>query len=120
MSDPRILFVSNLSAGLVDGAKLYKLFQNYGPIRQLRLSEHPSCKGCAIVVFDLCESAEAATQALHNSQLGKNKFLSVVVYNEAREKKLIDRRKRQRDNEVEYRQHLKAAGGTSEAEEATA
>jgi pre-mRNA branch site protein p14 len=110
MPDARILMVANFRKKLGDsaalGENLYKLFQGYGPIRQIRVGSTPETKSSAIVVFDYCESADAAVAALHNYSLG-GALLRVTVYDEARDKKAIERRKRERELDSEYREHLK-------------
>jgi pre-mRNA branch site protein p14 len=118
MPDARILLVANfrkkLGEGNALGENLYKLFQGFGPIRQVRVGSTAETKGSAIVVFDYCESADAAVGALHNYSVGGT-LLRVTVFDEARDKKAIERRKRERELDAEYREHLKQTSTSATA-----
>ena len=106
MADPRILFMTNLTPKLAVAEKLFELCGEFGAVRQIRLGNNPETRLSAIVVYELCESAELALKTLHDKQISKTRFLHVTVYDEAREKKMLEKRKRLRGRENEYREHI--------------
>ena len=108
MPDVRILLIANLTKKTATAEELYKLFREFGPIRQVRLGRTPATEGTAIVVFERCDSAEAAQQAMNDLALGKRR-LRVSVYDEVKDRKFLERRKRHREMDDQYRAHLKSS-----------
>jgi pre-mRNA branch site protein p14 len=113
MADPRILFMTNLTPKLATSEKLYELCGEFGSIRQIRLGNEAETRLTAIVIYELCESAELALKTLHDRQISKTKFLHVTVFDEAREKKMLEKRKRLRGREQEYREHIQGAAAAA-------
>ncbi|EPY32432.1 pre-mRNA branch site protein p14 [Strigomonas culicis] len=108
MSDERILLVTGIpSKG--KGDFLYKLFQEYGAIRQIRIGSSSITKGCAIVVYEQCDSAATAM-----AQLNSTKMLKVSVYDENRDKRALDKRKRRREAHAEFNKHVAQSGEAAE------
>ncbi len=85
---------------------MYELCGEFGAIRQIRLGSEVETRLSAIVVYELCEGAELALKTLHDKQVSKTRFLHVTVYDESREKKMLEKRKRMREREQEYREHI--------------
>ncbi|KAH9588630.1 RNA recognition motif domain [Trypanosoma melophagium] len=106
MSDERILLVTGIPTKLCSGEELYKVFGSYGAIQQLRIGSDSCTKGCAIVVYELCESASAALEALNDFKVDKDRFLRVSVYDEVRDRKALERRKRRREMRAEYKRNI--------------
>ncbi|EAN91606.1 putative RNA-binding protein [Trypanosoma cruzi] len=114
MPDERILLVTGIPSKLCRGEELYKVFGSYGAIQQLRLGDDASTKGCAIVVYELCEAASAALEALNDFRVDKDRYLRVSVYDEVRDRKALERRKRRREMKAEYKQNIASEFGVTE------
>lgn len=110
MPDDRILLVTGIPSKAFKGDYLYKLFGEYGGLQQIRIGSSTLTKGCAIVVYEQCESANAAVAALHEFVIGRDKLLRVSVYDESRDKRALERRKRKREVQAEYKKHISEAG----------
>lgn len=117
MPDERILLIAGLPSKVCQQKEsLYPLFSNYGAIQQLRLGCSSLTKGYCIVVYELCESANSAREALNDYLIAKDRRLKVVVYEE-RDKRALEKRKRKREIQAEYKRHIadgeeKAADGS--------
>ncbi|CBH15824.1 RBP15 [Trypanosoma brucei gambiense DAL972] len=117
MSDERILLVTGIPTKLCRGEELYKVFGNYGTIQQLRIGSDASTKGCAIVVYELCEAASAALEALHDFKVDRDRHLRVSVYDETRDRRALERRKRRREMKAEYSRNIASASAEVKAED---
>lgn len=107
MSDERILLVAGLpSKTCQNNGSLYNLFGTYGAIQQIRVGSSPFTKGYCIVVYELCDGARKAMENLNNYQV-KDRRLRVSVYDE-RDKKALERRKRKREIQTQYKKHVAA------------
>ncbi|CAD2214434.1 pre-mRNA branch site protein p14 [Angomonas deanei] len=114
MSDERILLVAGLPSGL-DGAILYEIFGEFGAVQQIRKGSSKITKGCAIVVYQQCEAARKAIEKLNNYQLQK-RMLRITVYDENRDKRSLEKRKRKREVTYEYKKHIEEAANKTEEE----
>eukprot|EP00744_Colponema_vietnamica_P026975 GILI01040238.1.p1 GENE.GILI01040238.1~~GILI01040238.1.p1 ORF type:complete len:117 (+),score=13.02 GILI01040238.1:72-422(+) len=112
-ADSRVLLISNLP-GALNGERLYEMFGAYGAIRQIRLGDDPATKGTAIVVYSHCDDAEKAMSGLQGQQHGK-RVLNVCVYDSELHRRAIDKRKRQREREIEYSSKLKGDAASAPA-----
>lgn len=116
MPDERILLVTGIPTKQCTGEYLYSLFGAYGGIQQIRVGTSSITKGCAIIVYEQCEAANNAVGALDEYSLSKDRILRVSVYDEDRDKKALERRKRKREVQAEYKKHIaevaQAAEGT--------
>lgn len=110
MPDERILLVSGIPSSLFVGEKLYQIFGEYGAIQQLRIGNESATKGCAIIVYELCDAAAAALDALNNYKIEADRFLRISVYDESRDRKALERRKRRREMKAEYKRHIGDVG----------
>lgn len=106
LSDERILLVTGVPSKAFNGDYLYKLFGQYGGIQQIRVGSSNLTKGCAIIVYEQCESAAAAIEGLNEFKIMKDRILRVAVYDESRDKRALERRKRQREVRAEYKKHI--------------
>ncbi|CCW60159.1 unnamed protein product [Phytomonas sp. EM1] len=106
MVDERILLVTGIPSKAFNGEYLYKLFSEYGAIQQISIGSSSLTKGCAIVVYEQCESATNAISALNDYAIGKDRILRISVYDEVRDKKALERRKRRRDLHAEYKKSI--------------
>ncbi|KEG12811.1 putative pre-mRNA branch site protein p14 [Trypanosoma grayi] len=116
MSDERILLVTGIPTKLCRGEELYKVFGSYGAIQQLRIGSDGTTKGCAIVVYELCEAASAALEALNDFKVEKDRYLRVSVYDEVRDRKALERRKRRREMKEEYKRNIAGTCASDEKE----
>lgn len=116
MSDERILLVTGIPSAAFNGEYLYQLFGEYGGIQQIRLGSDSLTKGCAIVVYELCDSAAAAISALDGFSVSKGRVLRLCVYDEKRDKRGLERRKRKREAHAEYRENIKNSLNKGEEE----
>ncbi|KAG8347274.1 putative RNA recognition motif (a k a RRM RBD or RNP domain) [Trypanosoma vivax] len=114
MPDERILLVTGIPAKLCRGEELYRVFGSYGAIQQLRIGSDACTKGCAIVVYELCEASAAALEALNDFKIDKDRYLRVSVYDETRDRKALERRKRRREMKAEYRRNITEDSGSGE------
>lgn len=117
MPDERVLLVTGIPSKAFKGEYLYSLFSEYGAIQQIRIGSSPITKGCAVIVYEQCEAAAAAITALNEFLIGKDKVLRVAVYDESRDRKALERRKRKREAQSEYKRHV-AESGTGEDRDA--
>ncbi|CAJ1038134.1 putative pre-mRNA branch site protein p14 [Leishmania braziliensis MHOM/BR/75/M2904] len=106
MPDERILLVTGIPSKQCTSEYLYSLFGAYGGIQQIRIGSSFITKGCAIVVYEQCEAANNAVGALNEYALSKDRILRVSVYEEERDKKALERRKRKREMQAEYKRHI--------------
>ncbi|CAJ1036474.1 RNA recognition motif. (a.k.a. RRM, RBD, or RNP domain), putative [Leishmania lindenbergi] len=106
MPDERILLVTGIPSKQCTSEYLYSLFGAYGGIQQIRIGSSFITKGCAIVVYEQCEAANNAVGALNEYALSKDRILRVSVYEEERDKKALERRKRKREMQAEYKKHI--------------
>lgn len=106
MSEERILLVTGIPSKAFNGEYLYKLFGQYGGIQQIRVGSSSLTKGCAIVVYEQCQSAAAAIEGLNEFRIMKDRVLRVAVYDESRDKRALERRKRKREAQAEYKKHI--------------
>ncbi|KAG5488715.1 hypothetical protein JIQ42_00329 [Leishmania sp. Namibia] len=106
MPDERILLVTGIPSKQCTSEYLYSLFGAYGGIQQIRIGSSSITKGCAIVVYEQCEAANNAVGALNEYALSKDRVLRVSVYEEDRDKKALERRKRKREMQAEYKKHI--------------
>jgi pre-mRNA branch site protein p14 len=106
MPDERILLVTGIPTKQCTGEYLYSLFGAYGGIQQIRVGSSSITKGCAIIVYEQCEAANNAVGALNEYALSKDRVLRVSVYDEDRDKKALERRKRKREVQAEYKKHI--------------
>ncbi|CCW66873.1 unnamed protein product [Phytomonas sp. Hart1] len=106
MPDERILLVTGIPSSAFNGEYLYKLFGEYGGLQQIRIGSSSLTRGCAIVIYEQCESAANAVSALNDYAIGKDRILRISVYDEARDKKALERRKRRRDLHAEYKKNI--------------
>lgn len=105
--DNRILLVSGLPR--IDKPEaLFKIFERCGAIHQIRIGKTPETRGNAIVVFDRVEYAQRAVDEFDGKRLNKDKdqMLSVKIYDEVTHKRAVQRKKRQRESNDEYRSHI--------------
>ena len=110
----RILYVANLPSAL-GGPELYKIFGEFGPLRQVRIGSSSETKGCAFVVFEDIYEAKAALEQLTGFRLGKNKYLQVTYYAEDRHAKALERKRKRKERMAEF-----AAKQDQEAQKARA
>lgn len=73
-----ILYVRNLPSALT-GDEIYKLFGQYGGIRQIRKGNVPNTRGSAFVVFEEAADAQSALKGLAGFNLA-GRYLVVEVY----------------------------------------
>lgn len=106
MPDERILLVTGIPSKQCTSEYLYSLFGDYGGIQQIRIGSSSITKGCAIIVYEQCEAANNAVSALNEYTLSKDRVLRVAVYDEDRDKKALERRKRKREVQAEYKKHI--------------
>lgn len=107
------MLITGIPSKQCNGEYLYSLFGAYGAIQQIRVGSSSITKGCAIVVYEQCDAASNATAALNEYSLGKDRFLRVSVYDEDRDKKALDRRKRKREVQAEYKKHIAEVAASS-------
>lgn len=114
MSDERILLIAGLPSKLTqEKDALYRLLGHFGPIQQLRVGCSPFTKGYCIVVYELCDHARNALSGLNDYAITKDRHLRVAVYQD-RDKKALERRKRKREVQVEYKKHVAQSGETKD------
>lgn len=104
----RTLLVTSLPPS-INGAQVYELFGEHGPIRQIRLGNESLTRGTALVVYEQCLDAQQALQHLHNRQLTKTKNLHVEYYDAAKYGKMAMERKKRRDRNAELRERRNVA-----------
>lgn len=82
----QILFVTNLPYAL-PGEFLYKVFGQYGAIRQVRIGDTPQTKGSAFIVFEEAQDARVAQAKLNGYDLkyeNTSRYLVVSFHNTQR------------------------------------
>lgn len=114
MPDERILLIAGLPSKL-QHEQLYQFFGAFGPIQQIRVGCSSLTKGYCIVVYELCDSARNAMAELNDYLMPKGRRLKVAVYDD-RDKKALERRKRKREVQAEYKKHVAASGVEKEGE----
>eukprot|EP00672_Neobodo_designis_P016595 CAMPEP_0174832574 /NCGR_PEP_ID=MMETSP1114-20130205/3748_1 /TAXON_ID=312471 /ORGANISM="Neobodo designis, Strain CCAP 1951/1" /LENGTH=136 /DNA_ID=CAMNT_0016066435 /DNA_START=106 /DNA_END=516 /DNA_ORIENTATION=- len=110
----RILYVANLPSA-IGGPELYKIFGEFGALRQVRVGSTPETKGNAFVVFEDIYEAKSALEQLAGFRLGKNKYLQVTYYAEDRHAKAAEKKRKRKERLAEF-----AAKQEQEAQKARA
>jgi pre-mRNA branch site protein p14 len=103
----RVLLVSNLPS-LIGGPELYKIFGEFGPLRQVRVGSTPETKGTAFVIFDDIYNAKSALEQLTGFRLTKNKYLQVIYFSEERHTKHLEKKRKRNEQRAEAAAKLEA------------
>ncbi|KAH7825776.1 pre-mRNA branch site protein p14 [Monocercomonoides exilis] len=93
----RILFVRNLPFKFTS-EEMYKLFGQYGAIRQIRVGSSPDTKGTAFVIYEDIYDAKNACEHLSGFNVS-NRYLVVLYYSQAKMTKKLDQKKQQAELE---------------------
>lgn len=110
----RVLFVSGFPSSIT-GDDLYKIFGEFGPLRQVRIGDTNDTKGTAFVVFEDIYDAKTAVDQLTGFRLSKSKYLQIHYFHDEAHKKRLDKKRRRKEQLSEFMEKTAA-----EAERASA
>lgn len=119
----RILHVTNLPA-VINGEKLYGIFEGFGRLRQIRVGNAPETKGTALVVFEDIYDAKSAVDKMDHYKITSTRAMRVQYFDLEKHKKETDRTKRRREQVADFQRNVvanaKLAAQLADADQAAA